>query len=83
MRVCQRALNSLLECSLSWGIQEDEQSATSFLSGAIKLDCNVKLVRHGSILPSMTLPSALAIEAYQLLFDLAGLVCLVQVCQLS
>ena len=36
------------------------------------LDCNVKLVRNGSILPSITLPSALAMEAYQLPFDPVG-----------
>ena len=36
------------------------------------LDCNVKLARCGSLMPSMALPFVLATEAYQLLFDPTG-----------
>ena len=36
------------------------------------MDCNIKLIRHGALLPSMMLSSALATEAYQLPFDPSG-----------
>ena len=39
------------------------------LSGAITMDCNMKLLRRQSLLPSLMLPSTLATEAYQLTFD--------------
>ena len=54
-------------------LEHSRERAVSHLpSSTIMLDCNVKLVRHGSILPSITFPSALATEAYQLPFDPAG-----------
>ena len=36
------------------------------------MDCNLKLIHHGALLPSMMLPCALTIEAYQLSFDPSG-----------
>ena len=39
------------------------------LSSVITLDCNVKLVRHNALLPSLALRSALATEAYKLPFN--------------
>ena len=52
-------VGTLLEFDRSIG-----RAVGHLLSSTIMLDCNVKLVRHGSILPSITLPSALATEAY-------------------
>ena len=63
----QQLVRTLLELERSRG-----QAVGHLLSSAITLDCNDKLVRHGSLLPSMALPSALATEAYQLPFDPAG-----------
>ena len=37
------------------------------------MDCNLKLIWRNTLLPSMILLSALATEAYQLLFDPSGL----------
>ena len=45
------------------------QAVGHLLSGAITTDCNMKLVRWQSLLPSLMLPSTLATEAYQLPFD--------------
>ena len=42
------------------------------MSSAITMDCNLKLIHHNALLLSMMLPSALATEAYQLLFDPSG-----------
>ena len=55
-----------LEHSRGWAVGH-------LLSSAIMLDCNVKLDRHGSLLPSMALPSALATEAYPCLLTQLGL----------
>ena len=69
MRACRRACDSLLQCC---NPHSRGSAVCHLLSRAIMLDCNVKLVRRGSILPSITLSSALATEAYQLPFDPAG-----------
>ena len=55
----RQLVRMLLELEHSRG-----RAVSHMLSSAITLDCNVKLVRHDSILPSLTLPSALATEAY-------------------
>ena len=58
------------------------QAAGHLLSGAITMDCNMKLFRHHTFLPSLSLPQALAMEAYQLPFDPPGRACLMGLCQL-
>ena len=44
----------------------------SVVSIAITMDCDMKLLHRNLILPSLMLPSALATEAYQLLFGPSG-----------
>ena len=60
-------MGTLLELECSRG-----RAVGHLLSGAITMDCNMKLLYQHSLLPSLMLPSALATEAYQLLFDPLG-----------
>ena len=63
-----RFVGALLELEHSRG-----RAVSHLLSSAIMMDCNIKLIHHGALLPSIMLPSALATEAYQLPFDPSGL----------
>ena len=74
----QQLIGTLLELECSRG-----RAVGHLLSSVITLDCNVKLVRHSSVLPSLMLPSALATEAYQLPFNPAGSCVFATVCRLS
>ena len=59
-----RLVGTLLDLERSQG-----RAVGHLLSGAITMDCNMKLLRHHALLPSLSLPQALAMEAYQLLVE--------------
>ena len=48
------------------------QAVSHLLSSMIMMDCNLKFICRGALLPCMMLPCALATEVYQLLFDPSG-----------
>ena len=62
-----RLVGMLLELECSRG-----QAVGHLLMGAITMHCNMQLLRQNALLPSLMLPSALAVEAYQLPFDPLG-----------
>ena len=57
-------VGTFLELEYSWG-----QAVSHLMSGVITTDCNMKLLRRQSLLPSLMLPTT---EAYQLPFDPSG-----------
>ena len=62
-----RLVGMLLKLERSQG-----RAVGHLLSEAITTECNMKLLRRHVLLPSLSLPQALATEAYQLLFDPSG-----------